>query len=250
MLTKTCPVQIKALVTDGADVGQFEAIVAVFGNKDSYGDVIVPGAFAESLAEWEAKGLPIPVYWSHQLSDPDMNIGHVLEAKETEKGLWVKVQLDLEAPKGVTTYRLMKGGRVTQFSFSYDLVDYAWAKSDQLGDYLELRKLKVHEVGPTPVGANQETELLAVKAAEVAAHHIGLEVKAGRTLSSKNESSLRGAYDAIGEVLSSLDTDSSKTSGTGPAKSEDPARDKLKEPSRSPSVLSHETLELELQLQA
>ena len=41
--------------------GTFEAIVAVFNNIDRYGDKIIPGAFADSLAEWQAKGRPIPV---------------------------------------------------------------------------------------------------------------------------------------------------------------------------------------------
>lgn len=237
MLIKTCAAQVKA--AKDAPAGQFEALVSVFGNKDSYGDVVVKGAFAETLAEWAKSGNPIPVYYSHRMDDPDFNVGHVLEAKETDDGLWVKAQLDIEDPlpgsKAPQVYRLMKGGRLTQFSFAYDVLDAAMAKSDDLGEYFELRKLKLHEVGPTPIGANQETELLTVKAAAHTAQHLAAGVKAGRTLSSKNESELRKAHEAIGTVLATLG-DQEQASGTGPAKDEEPAGAKSKEPTRNPSV--------------
>src|SRR6476661_5945307 len=71
--------------SDSADgAGTFEALVSVFGTKDSYGEVVMPGAFTRTLEEWAAKGDPIPVYWSHRLDDPDYNIGHVIEAAETD----------------------------------------------------------------------------------------------------------------------------------------------------------------------
>jgi HK97 family phage prohead protease len=251
MLFKTCPATVKAAgENDGLVDGQFEAIVSVFGNKDSYGDIVRPGAFAETLAEWEASGDPIPVYYSHRMDDPDFNIGHVLEAKETDEGLWVKAQIDLEddAPsKARQVYRLMKGRRLTQFSFAYDVVDGGYEK-DGDEEFFELRKVRLYEVGPTPIGANQETELLGVKAAaERLAHNAQADLKAGRVLSAKNEATLReakasldAAAQQITDVLSVLDReandDQEKASATGPAKDEEPARAKSEEPTRGASV--------------
>lgn len=240
MLTKSAPVKIKAGEADGIAEGQFEAIVSVFGNVDSYGDVVVKGAFADDIAAWAAAGDPIPMYWSHRMDDPDMNIGHVLEAKETDEGLWVRGQLDLEAGgKAAQVYRLMKGRRVTQFSFAYDIVEAGWAKSEELGEYFELRRLKVHEVGPTPVGANQATELLDVKSLERL--EASLRSKAGRVLSAKNEAALQGALTKIADgvadvksVLSALEpegdpkrttpsttSNDSKATASEPGKAED-----------------------------
>ena len=215
MLMKSCPARVKAAgPDDGLADGQFRALVSVFGNKDSYGDVIVPGAFAETLAEWAASGDPIPVYYSHRMDDPDFNIGHVLEARETDEGLEVLAQLDVDDPvpgsKAPQVHRLLKGRRITQFSFAYDVLEGGWAKRQDDGkddEYYELRKLKLYEVGPTPIGANQETELLAVKSA---AEGLAREVKAGRVLSAKNESALREARDAIDSVLSSLGDEDGK----------------------------------------
>lgn len=238
---KTCPVKVKAAgEADGLEEGQFEAIVSAFGNKDSYGDVVIPGAFADSLKEWEASGDPIPVYWSHRMDDPDYNIGWVLEAKEVDEGLWVKAQLDPDSAKAQQVYRLLKGRRVTQFSFAYDIGEAAWVEKD--GDsWYELRKLSIYEVGPTPIGANQETELLAVKSAAEHAARIAADVKAGRVLSAKNETTLResltsleASAEQIKNVLSALDSNSEdgKAKPSEPAKDEEPAGAKSEEPER------------------
>ena len=48
---KDCAVKLKAGPDDGLEDGQFEAYAAVFGKKDSYGDVIIPGAFADTLTD-------------------------------------------------------------------------------------------------------------------------------------------------------------------------------------------------------
>lgn len=239
MLTKSVPVvAVKAGEQDGLEPGQFEALVSVIGNKDAYGDVVMPGAFDETLAEWKASGNPIPVIWSHGYQDPDNHVGYVLDAQERtvdgKTGLWIKAQLDTDddAPKARQVGRLLRGKRVTQFSFSYDVLEGAHAKSDELGDYYELRKMRLYEVGPTLIGANQETELLSAKALDA----LVAEVKAGRVLSAKNEEKLRTAYDSIGAVLSALDSNDGKARADEPAKDEEPSQAKSEEPMRPASA--------------
>jgi HK97 family phage prohead protease len=247
MLTKSASVLVKAAGTeDGLEEGQFEAIVSVFGNVDSYGDRVVQGAFAESLAEWDASGNPIPIYWAHQMQDPDFNLGHVLKAEERPEGLWVLGQLDLEGSKAATVYRLMKGRRVTQFSFAYDTLEYTVVHSADDDPVWELTKLKLHEVGPCPIGVNQETSLLAVKAAHQVAERVRVEAKAGRVLSASNETTLRTAYDSIGSVLSQLeDADEGKASAAPPAKAEEPVGAKAEEQVATSSVSTDLHIELE-----
>lgn len=250
---KSVPAQIKAAGTDdGLLDGQFKALVSVFGNKDSYGDVIRPGAFADTIAEWKASGDSIPVYWSHQMQDPDMNIGWVVDAKESEAGLEVLAQLDTDpdaSPKAKQVYRLLKGRRVTQFSFAYDVLDGGMVDTED-DSFYELRSLKLHEVGPTPIGANSETELLAVKRAAAAA--TGLSA----SIATKNADVLRevaasaeALTASIKSVLAATDgTEASTTnteepaSGTDQAKDEEPEGAKSEEPRRAhPSVATWET---------
>jgi HK97 family phage prohead protease len=258
MPVKTRPMQLKALGEgDGLQDGQFRALVSVFGNVDSYGDMVMPGAFTQTLSDWKSSGNPIPILWSHQLDDPDMNIGYVLDAEETDQGLEVLGQLDIAAdssPKARSAHRLLKGGRVTQFSFAYDVLDQAQV-DDQDGERNELRALKLYEVSPTLIGANDQTELIAVKAvadAEGWAADVHAVLgKVGRVISAKNESTLREAVAAldsastsIKNVLAALDSGDgqasntpSETSGVGPVKDEEPpVAAKSEEPNRRTSV--------------
>ena len=238
MLFKSCPAQVKAAgEADGLEDGQFEAIVSVFGNIDAYGDVVMPGAFKDSLAEWAASGNRIPVYYSHRMDDPDFNIGTVLEAKETDEGLWVKAQLRLDATtsKAPQVHRLLMDRSLAQFSFAYDVIEGGMEKgqfdgSDEPVEVFALRKLKLYEVGPTPLGANQETELLDVKAMART-----IAAKAGRVISAKNEKALRDALAGLNassaqikDVLSALDAasadneDDEKAAHDATGKDEDP----------------------------
>lgn len=154
-------VELKAI---DLDAGQFEGYAAVFGNKDSYGDVIIPGAFADTLAEdYGSDGKGVPTYWCHDFTDPFKNIGTTLWAREDSKGLRVRVQLDLDTQNAKQTLKLLKEGRVNQMSFGYSVIEGAFVESEELGFFYELRKLKLHEVSVVPIGANQETEILAAK---------------------------------------------------------------------------------------
>ena len=48
--------------------GHFEGWASKYGNVDSYGDMIMPGAYSESLAS----GRKVAMYWSHQQRLQDM----------------------------------------------------------------------------------------------------------------------------------------------------------------------------------
>lgn len=195
----------------GLEDGHFEAYASVFGNVDSYGDVVVAGAFADSLKEWDASGLALPVLWGHNMQDPDYNIGHVVEAVEDERGLKVRAALDLESPKAAQVYRLLKAGRVSQMSFAFDVLDGAMAERDG-DDVYELRRLKLYEVSVVPIGANQETEVLAVKGMT---EQMTAAVRNGRELPTKTVDALRGVRDAIDSALAVVDRDEKSDGTTG-----------------------------------
>lgn len=207
--TKEAQARIKAAgPADGLKEGQFRALVSVFGNEDSMGDVIAPGAFAQVLAEWKASGDPIPVVWSHKWGDPFAHIGSVLEATETPDGLEVLAQIeDMDTnPTAKHVHGLLKGRRIKQFSFAYDVGEGGWVDTDDLashpwGEYYEIKRFsRLYEVGPCLVGANQQTELLAAKAADLVRG-----AKAGRVLSQANYDALSAAHTSIGEVLAAAE---------------------------------------------
>ena len=236
MNTKKFGVKIKAAGTDdGLDEGQVSAVISVFGTEDSAGDVVMPGAFTEDLERWAGKGDNIPFIWAHDWSDPFSHIGSIIKAAETDVGLEVVAQLeDLDTnPKAAQVYRLLKGRRVTQFSFAYDIQEAGWGKRGDREVY-ELRKLAIFEGGPCLVGVNQETELLAVKASDLAAR-----LKAGDMI---DLGQLTAAHTAIGAVIeatktsapSGADMTDEPSQADGPsANDEDPSGDKSSQAAQS-----------------
>jgi HK97 family phage prohead protease len=245
MKTKDLAVEVKAGPEDGLEEGQFEAYASVFGNVDSYGDVVQRGAFTNTLAEWAASGNFLPVLFGHNMADPDFNLGHVVTAAEDERGLRVRGQLDMDSPKAAQVHRMLKGRRLSQLSFAYDVVRGSWGQLDG-ADVYELHEVKLYEVSLVTIGANQETEVLAVK---TAAESLAGGVQEGRVISAANLESLRSARDSIDSVLAAAEAGQGegKASGNGlEVKDEGAERVKFEDPGPSPSVLAWEALEAEL----
>lgn len=160
MHTKSVPFEFKSL----DDAGTFEATVAVFGNVDKIGDRIMPGAFAKSLAQWEASGDPLPVIFNHDWASPHAHIGVVEKAMETQQGLLVKGRLDIvDNDVARQVHRLMQRRSLKEFSFGYSIPKGGEKKAKDGAN--ELLEIDLAEVGPTLKGMNPATELHAVKSA-------------------------------------------------------------------------------------
>jgi len=244
MKVKSVPVKFKAGPDDGLAEGEFLVYPSTFTRQpDSYGDVVKAGAFTADIAARKEAGTVLPGLYGHRMDDPDFFIASAMDEGEDEHGWWVKGAFDMDSPKAAQVYRLVKGRRLNQLSFAYDVEDEGQV---ELGDGMkanELRQLKVHEFSFVPVGANQDTSVVAVK--DVTAALLD-GVKQGRVLAQKHIDSLRSAHEAIGAVITAAEgsntdntTDPEKASGTGQAKDEEPAEKaeaKPEEPRRSPSV--------------
>lgn len=223
MKLKDFAIRVKEDERDGLAEGQFIGYASVFGNIDSYGEVVAKGAFETTLKEWSESGQVIPVLWGHNMMDPDYNVGSVLSAEEDERGLKVHVQLDMDSPKGAQVYRLLKGGRVGQMSFAFDVVQsHNVAAAEGVDEHVSLDEVKLYEVSVVPIGANQETEILAVKSAAEA-----MSAKVGRVLSAKNEAAIRETIAQLRESAKALEAvlpsegddtkDQDQTSGKEPS---------------------------------
>lgn len=81
----TMEIKSIALELKADDAGTVEGYGSVFGGTDSYGDRIVPGAFAKSIAQRKPKML-----WQHRMDKP---IGVWDEVVEDGKGLRLKGRL-------------------------------------------------------------------------------------------------------------------------------------------------------------
>jgi len=226
---------IKAGPDDGLKEGEFIVYPSTFTKTpDSYGDVIAPGAFLDTIEEWKASGNTLPGLFGHRFDDPDYYVAGALDMGEDEHGWWVKGAFDMESPKGPHVYRLVKGRRLNQLSFAFDVLDSGPVELEGGVKANELRKLKVYEYSFVPIGANQDTSVVAVKAL---ADGLTEGSKAGRVLAAKHIDSLRQAQEAIGAVVAAAEgNDQEKASVTPEAKDEEPPAAKSEEPKADPSA--------------
>jgi len=227
--------KVKAGPDDGLKEGEFIVYPSTFTKTpDSYGDIVAPGAFLDDLKAWKASGNVMPGLYGHRMDDPDFFVAGAAEYGEDDHGWWVKGQFDLESPKGPQVYRLVKGRRLNQLSFAYDTLDEGSVELEDGVTANELRKLKVYEFSFVPIGANQDTSVVAVKATTDA---LTSAVKEGRELASGHIDSLRSAQDALSAVIKAYEGDQeAKASTEGQAKVEEPPGVKTEEPHPDVSV--------------
>lgn len=206
---------------ENAETGTFTGYASTFGNKDLQGDVMLKGAFTETLATYGESGAGIPIHWEHSSETPMMIIGSTRSAVEDEKGLLIEGKIDLDTDTGKRAYELLKDGRIHQMSIGYVPEETAWVKSDEdgiFGGHRELRKVKLFEISIVQMAANQGAEIL--------------EVKSGRAISKANEEKLRSVHTIISEILKGLDADSEPTPEDDP----EPEKDEGKKPGDSKSL--------------
>lgn len=127
--------------------GTFEGYASVFGVKDADGDVIVKGAFTNSLKRMSETGKRPKMLWQH---NPSIIIGKWVEMFEDERGLYVKGTLFTDIEKGSEAYALMKHGELDGMSVGFN-IDNAYAEDrGRVIDDLELWEISVVTWGANP----------------------------------------------------------------------------------------------------
>lgn len=135
------------------DARTVEGWASTFGNKDSYNDVIVPGAFADSIQSRMPKML-----WQHDTAQP---CGVWTAATETPQGLYVKGDL-LDTTLGNDVYKMLRAGAITDMSIGYSTID---ASYDYDTGVRTLKKVDLWEVSLVTFPANDKANITMVKAA-------------------------------------------------------------------------------------
>lgn len=147
------PFKVKAVKDDGT----FTGYGSVFGEIDSYRDVVVKGAFEESLKEFESLGRLVPMLWQHDTRSP---IGVYTSLKEDDVGLLVEGQCNMDVQKGRECHALMKQGALTGLSIGYNTEEDAW---DEQYTLRRLLKLKLWEISPVTFPAGDSARINGVK---------------------------------------------------------------------------------------
>ena len=151
MKTKDFALQVKDLSEDGT----FTGYGSVNGNVDSYGERVMPGAFAGSLAKHKREGTNVLMLWQHNPNEP---IGVWEDLAEDAKGLWGKGRLIMEVQKAREVHALMKANAIGGLSIGYREI-----KATPDGNVRNLEELDLREISPVSFPANRRARIEAVK---------------------------------------------------------------------------------------
>ena len=142
-------------VKDVSDEGTFTGYGSIFGNVDSYGDIVDPGAFAKSLARHAREKSAPALLWQH---NPDEPIGVWESLEEDAKGLKGQGRFVLETARGREAYALLKAGALRGLSIGYRPV-----KGEPDGNTYRLKELDLVEISLVTFPANRKANVTGVK---------------------------------------------------------------------------------------
>jgi uncharacterized protein len=141
------------------DAGTVQGYGSVFGVRDQHGDIVEPGAFAETIAAHKAAGTMPAMLWSHDQASP---IGVWTEIAEDAKGLRIAGQINVETQKGKEARSLLKQGAVSGLSIGY-LPRAGGAEVDRDG-VRRLKAVDLWEVSIVTFPSNPAARVSGVKA--------------------------------------------------------------------------------------
>ena len=203
--TMSLYINFKANIDDsGVITGDFSTYDRI---PDSYGDVIAPGAFTDTIKAREDSGHPFPLCWNHSL-DVDDIIGVVDSIEDDEKGPMMTAHF-FDTDRAQKARELVKSGAIYQFSFAYNTQDEGSVKLEDGTKANELRKLDLFEISIVPIPSNQNA--------------VVTEIKSGRRNSAKDADKLKQIIQLAQECLGELDDTEEPESGSDEPKANEAA---------------------------
>lgn len=147
--------------------GTFEGYGAVFGNVDSYGDVIAKGAFKATLRDWKKAGSLPPMLVQHggwMMTDMDaLPIGKWEAMEEDDTGLRVKGRLiNLDTERGKNIYGAMREGVLDGMSIGYRAKEFVIGTKPE-EPRRTLKAVELVELSVVTFPANGKARVDAVK---------------------------------------------------------------------------------------
>lgn len=139
---------------DDARRGFFSGYASVFNGVDSYGDTVIPGAFANTLA---MRKRPVQMRWNHFGGV----IGKWTNIVENERGLWVEGELTPGHSVAEDVYALLTHGAVSGLSIGYNVVR---SFPNEAGG-VDLHEISLVEISVVESPADLQAEIGDIKSA-------------------------------------------------------------------------------------
>ena len=199
---------------------------------DSYGDIIEPGAFTETIKAREETGHPFPLCFNHDFSAV---IGAVKSIEDRERGPYIEAGL-LDTQLAQDVRKMVKSGAIWQFSFAYDVLEARQPSEEERKSGVEnvLTKLDLFEISVVTVPANQNAVMTEVKNVEP-------ETKQGRRNRKSDEDIIRSCIESLQSLLDDGDEDK-PTEEEAPAEAEPEVNEASEEPKDDSNVKRAEAI--------
>lgn len=139
-----------------ADDGAFEGYASLFGREDLGRDVVLPGAFSESLSNRGASG--VRMLFQHNPAEP---IGVWETLQEDRKGLFARGRLMPEVSRAREVLSLMRAGAIDGLSIGFRALK---AHRDRASGIRRIHKVDLWEISIVTFPMLPEARIAAVKA--------------------------------------------------------------------------------------
>lgn len=132
-----------------------------FGNIDSDGDMLMPGAFTKTLNERGAKSL-IPHILDHDIHITLKQLSKPKLYEKVDGGFFESTISDTQ--NGIDTLKLYRDGVINQHSFGFRTI-----QKEKKDAYTEIKEVLLYEISTVTLGANSETPFTGFKSFQPAA---------------------------------------------------------------------------------
>jgi hypothetical protein len=158
---------VKAGPDDGLEEGEFLVYPSTFTRTPTRTATSSrKGAFLDDIADWKASGNVLPGLYGHRMDDPDYFVAGAVRHGRGRPRLVGQGEVRPRVPVARRVRRSTASSRAaasTSCRSPTTRRTRARSSSRTAREANELRKLKVYEFSFVPVGANQDTSVVAVK---------------------------------------------------------------------------------------
>jgi len=149
--TKSVACDLKAVEADGS----FSGYASRFNVVDLGRDLVLPGAFAESVSRRGARG--IKMLFQHDPAEP---LGVWLEVREDAHGLFARGRILPEVERGREVLALMRAGAIDGLSIGFRAVE---GRTDPKSGVRKLSRIDLWEISVVTFPMLPEARVSAVK---------------------------------------------------------------------------------------
>jgi uncharacterized protein len=129
---------VNRLVSVSPGSGVFEGFASLFGKRDQQNDVVMRGAFTETL---KVKGADnIRMLFQHNPAEP---VGSWIDMEERYRGLWVRGRLNLKVQRGRELLALLESGGLDGLSIGFKTIR---ARNDRTTGTRQLLQVDLWEI--------------------------------------------------------------------------------------------------------